>query len=83
MDLNFKSVEELYVRMLPALKTKKNEMKTLKLDINEIDIWNYFCQNIWNQKNGLTMGEMVDDILNTDSIDIYIKKGINNEDNSK
>ena len=83
MDLNFKSVEELYVRMLPALKTKKNEMKTLKLDINEIDIWNYFCQNIWNQKNGLTMGEMVDDILNTDSIDIYIKKGTNNEDNSK
>ncbi len=83
MDLNFKSVEELYVRILPALKTKKNEMKSLKLDINEIDIWNYFCQNIWNQKNGLTMGEMVDDILNTDSIDIYVKKGINNEDNSK
>ncbi len=83
MDLNFKSVEELYVRMLPALKTKKNEMKSLKLDINEIDIWNYFCQNIWNQKNGLTMGEMVDDILNTDSIDIYVKKGKNNEDNSK
>ena len=83
MDLNFKSVEELYVRILPALKTKKNEMKSLKLDINEIDIWNYFCQNIWNQKNGLTMGEMVDDILNTDSIDIYVKKGKNNEDNSK
>ena len=83
MDLNFKSVEELYIRMLPALKTKKNEMKSLKMNINEIDIWNYFCQNIWNQKNGLTMGEMVDDILNTDSIDIYIKKGTNNEDNSK
>ncbi len=83
MDLNFKSVEELYIRMLPALKTKKNEMKSLKMNINEIDIWNYFCQNIWNQKNGLTMGEMVDDILNTDSIDIYVKRGISNEDNSK
>ena len=83
MDLNFKSVEELYIRMLPALKTKKNEMKSLKMNINEIDIWNYFCQNIWNQKNGLTMGEMVDDILNTDSIDIYGKRGISNEDNSK
>ena len=83
MDLDFKSVEELYVRILPALKTKKNEMKGLKLDINEIDIWNYFCRNIWNQKNGLTMGEMVDDILNTDSIDIYVKKGKSNEDNSK
>lgn len=83
MDLNFKSVEELYIRLLPALKTKKNEMKSLKMNINEIDIWNYFCQNIWNQKNGLTMGEMVDDILNTDSIDIYVKRGISNEDNSK
>ena len=58
-------------------------MKSLKMNINEIDIWNYFCQNIWNQKNGLTMGEMVDDILNTDSIDIYVKRGISNEDNSK
>ena len=29
------------------------------------------------------MGEMVDDILNTDSIDIYVKRGISNEDNSK
>ncbi len=83
MDLNFKSVEELYIRLLPALKTKRNEMKSLKMNINEIDIWNYFCQNIWNQKNGLTMGEMVDDILNTDSIDIYVKRGISNEDNSK
>ncbi len=85
MDFNFKSVEELYARLLPALKTKKNEMKTLKMLISEIDIWHYFCENVWNKKNGLTIGEMVDDILNTDSIDIYLKKGKPNEnkDNRK
>ena len=81
MDLDFKSIEELYVRMLPALKTKKNEMKSMKIYMNEIDIWNYFCQNIWNNKNGLTMGDMVDDILNTDNLDIYLKRGINDENN--
>ncbi len=81
MDFNFKSTEELYIRVLPALKTKKNEMKILKLNVNEIDIWHYFCENVWNKKNGLTLGEMVNDILNTDSINIYIGKVENNENN--
>ena len=75
MDFNFKSLEEVYVRLLPALKTKKNEMKTLKLRITEIEIWHYFCENVWQKKNGLTLGEMVDDILNTDSMEIYLGNG--------
>lgn len=68
----FTSLEELYNRLLPALKNKKREMKREKmLQITEMDIWLYFCQNIWPHKNNLTLGEMVNDILNTDNFTIY------------
>ena len=74
----FTSLEELYNRLLPALKNKKREMKREKmLQITEMDIWLYFCQNIWPHKNNLTLGEMVNDILNTDSFTIY--RGIREE----
>ena len=43
----FTSLEELYNRLLPALKNKKREMKREKmLQITEMDIWLYFCRNI-------------------------------------
>lgn len=68
----FTSLEELYNRLLPALKNKRREMKREKMiQINELDIWQYFCQNIWPNKTNLTLGEMVDDILNTDNFTIY------------
>ena len=81
MDLNFHSIDELYNRLLPALKCKKREMITLKLMIEEQEIWHFFCDNVWCQKKGLTIDEMVDDILNTNSMDIYIRKGAKNENN--
>ena len=68
----FTRLEELYNRLLPALKNKRREMKREKMiQINELDIWQYFCQNIWPNKTNLTLGEMVDDILNTDNFTIY------------
>ena len=68
----FTSLEELYNRLLPALRNKKREMKREKmLQITEMDIWLYFCQNIWPHKNNLTLGEMVNDILNVDNFTIY------------
>ena len=79
MEEKFYTKEELYQRLYPALKTKKNEMARQKLIVTENYIWQYFCQNVWNQKVDLTIGEMVDDILNTDSIEIYAKKGEFNE----
>lgn len=42
------------------------------LNISEKDIWLYFCQNIWPNKNNLTLAEMVDDILNTNCFTIYV-----------
>lgn len=76
MELKFNSEEELYTRVLPALKTKKNEIKRIGINyILEEDIWNALKINKWQYKNNLSLSEMVDDILNTDIsfFDKYIK----------
>lgn len=68
----FTNLEELYKRLLPALKSKLREMRRQKmLDINEVSIWGYFKDNVWPAKINLTLGEMVNDILNTDNFTIY------------
>ncbi|MCI8394659.1 MAG: hypothetical protein HFH86_04190 [Bacilli bacterium] len=76
MDEKFSSIEELYARLLPALKSKENELhKNHMIYITEKDIWNYFRENKWNRGVNLTLFDMVDDILNTDNdvIDEYVR----------
>lgn len=67
-DIVFESQEELYKRLLPALKSKK---KLLSLDgfksIKKSDIWDYLRYNIWSNQSGLELCDMVDDILNVDN----------------
>ncbi len=82
IEEKFSNLEELYQRLLPALRTKKNEMRQGHMEITEKRIWLYFCENIWNQKSSLTLGEMVNDILNTDGFIIFsYGKGENYGDN--
>lgn len=70
---SFKSVEELYLRLYPALRTKKREMQTEGLPkVEEQAIWHYLCKTIWQEKRNLTLHDMVDDILNTEYIKIYL-----------
>ena len=80
MDLNFSSLEELYNRLKPALRTKKRELNEngygyLKIE----DIWNYLKENRWTNSSNLSLNDMVSDILNADNdfIDDYCKKKIN------
>lgn len=80
MDINFNSLEELYNRLKPALLTKKEEMnRTLYPYVKEEDIWNYLKEIKWKRSFGLTLSEMVDDILNCDDaiIDNYLKTKLN------
>lgn len=68
---------ELFNRVLPALRTKKNELirNDIKI-INENDIWS-FNKIKWKNTSGLTISKMVDDILNTsdsDYVNYKIKK---------
>lgn len=76
MDMKFNSVEELYKRVYPALTTKKYELNRLGYNyIKQKDIWNYLKENKWKNSRGLTLSEMVDNILNCDNkkIEKYIK----------
>ena len=80
MDLNFSSLEELYNRLKPALRTKKRELNEngygyLKIE----DIWNYLKENRWTNSSNLSLNDMFSDILNADNdfIDDYFKKKLN------
>ena len=70
-ELVFSSEEELYNRILPALRSKK---KMLSRDgfksINVEDIWKYMRDVKWKSSFGLELCDMVDDILNTNNVDI-------------
>ncbi len=67
-SINFKSQDELYKRVIPALRSKR---KLILLDgfksIKKNDIWDYLKENKWNDKTGLELCDMVDDILNVDN----------------
>ena len=70
-DEKFSSLSELYQRLTPALKCKCNEMGRAHMIISEAELWKYLCTNVWKDKNGLTIDEMVDNILNSDSFTIF------------
>lgn len=73
----FTNVEELYNLLLPALTNKKEDLKKrYLLDIEEIEIWNYLKDKKWQHAYNLFLYQMVNDIMNVDSILIidYYKK---------
>ena len=79
MNIEFENVEELYLRVLPALRSKVKELKRdNKLYIKERDIFEYLSNNVWNKSNNLYLDKIVDDIicLNNDDIDNYVQNKI-------
>jgi len=82
MEIEFNSLEELYDRIKPALKTKKSEMQRAGfLYIKETDIWNYFKEIKWQNAKDLSLHDMVNDIINIDNyhIDQYLKEKLSQE----
>lgn len=80
MDIEFDSLEELYERIRPALKTKKEEMRRNGyIYIKEEDIWNYLKEVKWINSKNLSLYQMVSDVLNIDNllIDKYLKEKLN------
>lgn len=76
MKLEFKSANELYERIRPALRTKMNDLERHGFSyIREEDIWNYLKEVKWNKTKNLALSDIVSDILNTDdiAIDNYLK----------
>ncbi len=63
MDLEFKSIEELKNRVMPALRIRVRELKKEKYSVDEDRLWEYFVR-IWQEKKNLTLADLVDDVLN-------------------
>ena len=83
MDYEFSSLEELYKRVRPALKSKVDELQKYgNLSISKYDLWKCLIINKWRNETGLMLSDIVDDILNTsiDCIELYHRKFINNEE---
>ena len=81
-EIKFHSLNELYKRLLPALRSKKKQLlKNGIAYIHEEDIWNCCKDYCWSSRKNLELYNMVDDILNTPDyvFDNYIKNIIGEE----
>lgn len=68
----FTDMKELYERLLPALRSKKDQMnREGYLFATELNIWKVLYKTKWKLASKLTLADMVDDILNTNSLNIY------------
>ena len=78
-DIKFSSLNELYNRLVPAMETKVRELKLNGINFITVDdIWNYLKNNNWIRREHLTLGEMVDDIINVSDKDLMDYKIKNN-----
>ena len=74
----YKNQEELYKGLMPALNVRMKYLKRNKIkDITKEDIWNYLKETKWKSSIDLTVADMVQDILHTDSREIISYKSKN------
>ena len=75
MNEEFKSSEELFQRVKPALVTKQNEMLRKGFHYVKIeDVWEYLKKTKWRKASNLGLYDMVYDILNAEDTEIYANK---------
>lgn len=73
MEVAFNSVEDLYKRVRPALRSKIRELKRNNVFyVKEEDIWNFLAENKWKNTKGLELNDIVDDILNIENEKIIL-----------
>ncbi len=78
-DIKFKSLGELYARILPALKSKTRELNKKGYNyIHEEDIWNFLKKYKWTSSRDLDLSFMVNDIftLNDNELEEFVKDEI-------
>lgn len=72
----FKTIEDLYKTVFPALKSRKEDLHREKyVMVSEDDIWNYLVETNWMDSDNLELSTIIDDILNVDGYKVskYIK----------
>lgn len=74
--MEYSSQKELFEDLKPAFSVKRRLLSNNGLDYIQVeDIWNYLKITKWRYDYGLTISEMVDDIIHVDEKDIdkYLK----------
>lgn len=75
--LKFSSKEELYCRIKPALRAKKQELNRCGYShIQEVDVWNYLIETKWRKSHALMLSDVVNDVLQVENkkLDNYVKE---------
>lgn len=82
-DIVFKSEDELFDRIKPALRSKKKILnKKGAKNITEEDIWDFMVENVWVSSSDLELCDMVDKILHAEDaliIEYYHNKYLVNK----
>lgn len=68
MDNEIKSLKDLYIRVLPALRTKKRILKKWGINEKENEIFKNLIKTKWSKMSNLTLNVIVNDILNYKNI---------------
>ncbi len=82
MNIEFKTLKELYDRVKPALYSKLKEVRRLGFNmISEVDIWNYLVETNWTKRDNLELYEIISEILNANNYDIneYVMNKLNSK----
>ncbi|MGN1379832.1 MAG: post-transcriptional regulator [Bacilli bacterium] len=82
-EFKFKSLNELFNRLYPALNTKVNELKKENILVSEIMLWNYLKEYIWLDSTSLTLYDMVENIFSLDKEKLIKYLERNKNDNNK
>ena len=61
--MNFNNLSELKERLTPALKLKVEDLEKQGIELSTEDLWKTLALNVWCKKTGLTLSDMVNDIL--------------------
>lgn len=71
-EIQFTSMEDLYKRLLPALRSKKKMLRQNGYGYIKLrDIWDALRILKWHMGSGLMLSDLVDDILHTENALFY------------
>ena len=73
--MEFTSLKELYLTLLPVFNVKKRLLSITGYDISNEDIWIYLIDNKWKNSYNLSISEVVNDIITVDVENINRYKG--------
>ena len=78
----FTSQKELFNSLIPAFNVKLRLINKDYDYITKTDIWNYLKINKWCKAIGLTIADMVDDIMMVDieKVDLFLKEYIRKQE---